>query len=141
MCPDCVLSRTPQFPRHKHTSERLFYRTALSGCFQMSIIFPEREKQKKVFIPPEAVVRRCSLNKGAPKNFRKSKGKHLFQGLSFNKFAGLRLWHKCFLVNFVKISRTPFLEKASSGSSIPSLCLIHLKPCNCINVLDTLETL
>ena len=44
--------------------------------------------------------------------------KHLCQRLSFNKVAGLRsatllkesLRHRCFLDNFAKISRTPFLQ-------------------------------
>ena len=35
MCPDFVLSRTPQIPWQKHTSEHFFYRTAPSGCFQI----------------------------------------------------------------------------------------------------------
>ena len=77
VCPDFVLSRTPHFPRQKHTSEHLFYRTAPSNCFQMSVIFLEREKQKNFFIPPEAVIRSCSVNKGVLKNFTKFTGKHL----------------------------------------------------------------
>ena len=40
-----------------------------------------------------------------------SRGKHLCQSLSFNKFAGLRLCHKYFPINFVKISRTPFFKE------------------------------
>ena len=32
--------------------------------------------------------RRCSLKKGAPRNFGKVTGKHLCQGLFFNKVAG-----------------------------------------------------
>ena len=32
---DLVLSRTPQIPWQKHTSEHIFYRTAPSSCFQM----------------------------------------------------------------------------------------------------------
>ena len=54
--------------------------------------------------------------KGALKNFAKFIGKHLYQGLFFNKVAGLRpatllkkrLWHRCFPVNSVKFLRTPF---------------------------------
>ena len=67
-----------------------------------------REKLKKKFIPPEAVVRRCSVNKGVLKSFSKLTGKHLCQSLSFNKYAGLRLWQKCFPVNFLEISGTSF---------------------------------
>ena len=37
VCPDFLLSRTPQIPWQKHTSEHLFYRTAPTSCFQMSV--------------------------------------------------------------------------------------------------------
>ena len=57
----------------------------------------------------EAVVQRCSVKKGVLRNFTKFKGKHLCQSLFFNKVTGLRLWHKCFPVNFVKFLRIPFL--------------------------------
>ena len=54
--------------------------------------------------------------KGVLENFAKFTGKHLCQGLFFNKVAGLRpatlfkkrLWHRCFPVNFAKILGTPF---------------------------------
>ena len=49
------------------------------------------------------------------KIWENSRGKHLCQSVSFNKFAGLRLCHKYFPVNLVKISRTPFLRKTSRG--------------------------
>ena len=55
--------------------------------------------------------------KGVLRNFEKFTGKHLRQCLFFNKVTRLmpstllktRLWHRCFPVNFVKCSRTPFL--------------------------------
>ena len=48
--------------------------------------------------------------KGVLRNFLKFRGKHLYQSVFFNKFAGLRratllkkiLWRRCFPVNFVK---------------------------------------
>ena len=51
------------------------------------------------------------------RNFAKFTGKHLCQGLFFNKVAGLtpttlfkkRLWRRCFPVNFAKFLRTPFI--------------------------------
>ena len=46
--------------------------------------------------------------KGVLRNFAKFMGKHLCQNLFFNKVAGLRLWHRCFPVNFAKFLRTPF---------------------------------
>ena len=63
---------------------------------------------------PEVFCKRVVL-----KNFTKFTGKHLGQSLLFNNVAGLRsatllkrrLWHRCFLVNFVKILRTPFLTE------------------------------
>ena len=53
------------------------------------------------------------------RNFTKLTGEHLCQSLFFDKVAGLRpatlfkkkLWHRCFLVNFVKLLRTPFLTE------------------------------
>ena len=56
--------------------------------------------------------------KGVLRNFAKFTGKHLCQGLFFNKVAGLRpatllkkrLWHRCFSVNFAKFLRAPFLK-------------------------------
>ena len=46
----------------------------------------------------EAIAQRCSVKKvfckkGVLKNFTKFTGKHLCQGLFFNKVAGLRLVH------------------------------------------------
>ena len=51
--------------------------------------------------------RRSSMKKGVLKNFAKFTGKHLCQGLFFDKVAGgtcnfikKRLWHRCFPTNF-----------------------------------------
>ena len=57
--------------------------------------------------------------KGVLKNFTTSTRKHLCQSLFFNKVAGLRpvtllkerLWPRCFLMNFTKFLRKPFLKK------------------------------
>ena len=62
-----------------------------------------------------------SFKKGFLRNFVKFTGKHKCQSLFFNKVVGLRpatllkkrLWHRCFLVNFAKFSRTPFLQNTS----------------------------
>ena len=61
-------------------------------------------------------LQRCSLKKGVLRNFAKFTGNHLGQSLFFDKTAGLsratllkrRLWHRCFLVIFVKFLRAPF---------------------------------
>ena len=61
---------------------------------------------------------RCSMKKGALRNFTKFTGKCLCQSLFFDKLAGLRpatllkkrLRHRCFPVNFAKFLRTPFLQ-------------------------------
>ena len=47
--PDFVLSRTPQIPWQKHSSEHLFYKIAPSGCFQMSEIFLKKGKTEIIF--------------------------------------------------------------------------------------------
>ena len=57
--------------------------------------------------------------KSVLRNFTKFTGKHLCQGLFFNKVAGLRaatllkkrLWHRCFAENFGKYLRTPFFSE------------------------------
>ena len=59
---------------------------------------------------------RCSARKGVLRNFSKFTGKHLCQVLFYNKVAGpepatllkMRLWHRCFPINFAKFLRTPF---------------------------------
>ena len=57
--------------------------------------------------------------KGVLENFTKFIWKHLCQGLFSNKVADLspatllkmRLWHRCFPVNFVRFLRTPFFTE------------------------------
>ena len=64
---------------------------------------------------------RRPLRKVVLRNFAKFTRKDLCQGLSFNKVTGLRpatllkkkLWRRCFLVNFAKFLRTPFLQNTS----------------------------
>ena len=59
--------------------------------------------------------------KGVLKKLAKFTGKHLSQGLLFNKVAGLRLatllkmrlWDMCFPVNFANFLRTLFLKNTS----------------------------
>ena len=54
--------------------------------------------------------------KGVLRKFTEFAGKHLCQSLFFNKFAGLkpatllkmRLWRRCFPMNFLKFLRAPF---------------------------------
>ena len=64
------------------------------------------------------------MKKDVIKNFAKLTGKHLCQGLLFNKVAGLRL----FPVNIVKFLRTPFLQNTSEQLLVllVSLVLISL---------------
>ena len=83
----------------------------------------------------KAVVQRCSIKKGVPRNFVKFTGKHMCQSLFFNKVAYLRpptllkkrLWHRRFPVNFAKILRIPFfieqpLVTASETSKMWLFC-------------------
>ena len=53
------------------------------------------------------------FKKGVLRNFEQFTGKHLCQGLFFNKVpgSGQRLWRRCFPVNFSKLLRTPFLTE------------------------------
>ena len=75
---------------------------------------------------------RCSIKKGVLGSFVKLSGKHLCQGLFFNKVAGLRsatllkkrLGHRCFPVNFTKFLRIPFLQN-TSGRLLLECCNIQ----------------
>ena len=85
--------------------------------------------------PPEVFFKKEFL-----KNFTKFKGKHLCWSFFFNKHLGLspaillkkRLQQKCFSVNFVKFSRTPFLKNSSRRLL---LFVIHLIVSFCKKVL------
>ena len=77
----------------------------------LDLLKSKREKQ-----PPEVFrEKRCSWK------FHKIHRKTPVPGLFFNKVAGLRpatllkkrLLHRCFLVNFAKFLRTPFLQNTS----------------------------
>ena len=65
----------------------------------------------------------CPVKKGVLGNFAKFTGKHLWQSLFFNKVAGIRPWHRCFPVNFVKFLRTPFLQNTSGLLLLVKKCL------------------
>ena len=64
---------------------------------------------------------RCSIRKGVLWNFAKFSGKNLCQSLFFNKVTDLRpgtlftmrLWRRCFPVNFAKFLRTLVLQYIS----------------------------
>ena len=62
---------------------------------------------------------RCSIMKGILRNFAKFTGKALHLTVSFliklqtSTVLWKRLWHRCFLVNFANILRTPFLQNTS----------------------------
>ena len=76
---------------------------------------------KHKIIITEAAPQRCSMKRGALRNFAKFTGKRLCQSLFFNKVAGLRpatllkkrLWHRRFPVNFAKFLRISFLQNTS----------------------------
>ena len=72
-----------------------------NNCQDKNIIY--RSSRPEVF-----------CRKGVLRNIAKFAGKHPCRSLFFNKAAGLlkkRLRHWCFLVNFAKFLRTPFLTK------------------------------
>ena len=54
---------------------------------------------------------RCSLRKGALRNFAKFTGKHLYQRPE--TLLKNRPWHRYFPMNFTKFLRTPFLQNTS----------------------------
>ena len=56
--------------------------------------------------------RRCCVKKGVLKNVVKFTRQHLCQSLFFDKLK-MRLWQRCFPVNFTKFLRTHFLQNTS----------------------------
>ena len=66
---------------------------------------------------------RCSIEIVALKNFIKFTGKHLCKALLLITLLKKRLGHRCFPVNFVNFSRTPF----SYNTSRRLLLMVHLK--------------
>ena len=71
-----------------------------------------------LFLIFKSSYRRFLIKKDVLKNFAKFIGKHLYQSLFLNKFAGRsaillkkRFWHRCFPVIFTKFLRTSFLTE------------------------------
>ena len=60
--------------------------------------------KKEIKDATEAVVWRCSVEKVFLKNSQNSRPPALLK---------MRLWHRCFPVNFAKFLRTPFLQNTS----------------------------
>ena len=79
---------------------------------------------------------RCSVRKGALRNFAKFTGKHLCQSLFFNEVAGLRLQIS---VNFVKFLRIPPSQN-TSGWLIQSFAAI-VNGYKTLTVVSKLSTL
>ena len=91
-------------------------RTAVSATWKIL-----QMKMNKVSFDSRSSHQRCSIKKGALKNFAKFTGKHLCQSLFFNKgcrpktgnFIEKETMTQLFSVNFVKFSRTYILQKSS----------------------------
>ena len=62
MCPDFLLSRTPQIPRQKYTSEHLFIEQLPVASVKFQLFFKKGKKQKQFFIPPLCLIRLKSCN-------------------------------------------------------------------------------
>ena len=111
---------------NKYSSGKLIDTKQLKNCNWRIITVPS--SVVIVFIcyitepqPDRSSHQRCFVRKSVLRNFAKFTGKHLCQGLFFNKhlrpqpatLLKKRLWHSCFLVNFAKFLRTSFLQKTS----------------------------
>ena len=84
-----------------------------------------------IFAEPEAVVWKCSVENLLLEISQIFTGKHLCQSLFFNKVAGLRLrlWHRCFPVNFAKFLRTPFFTKYLRWLLLQNFIMVCLNHC------------
>ena len=93
----------------KSTAKKLFWVQLWMCCSITNRRYPQKQPSEVFY------------EKGVLWNFTKFTGKHLCQGLFFNKVAGLtpatlfkkRLWHRCFSVIFTKFLRTPFSQNTS----------------------------
>ena len=91
---------------HTHHSQLLIHFNLHSAPSSSSSLLLLRSSRPEVF-----------YKKVVLRNFAKFTRKHLRQRVFFNKVAGLRLfikkglWHRCFLVNFAKFLRTPFVTE------------------------------
>ena len=100
----------------QHCSIILCFVVAIYGC---ALTYHNQSKETSTNF--KSSQQRCSIKESVLRNFLKSAGEHLCQSLFFNKVAGIkpaitlkkRLQHRCFLVNFPKFLKTPFLQNTS----------------------------
>ena len=119
----------------KNTPQNLlFYKTAPIGRFQIPVIFLERKKQKNLFISTEAFVRRCSVNKVVLKNSHGSQENTCPRVSLLIKLQAWSSGTSVFLRILWKFQVHHFYKRPPMDASIPPLCLIHLKSCNCIKI-------
>ena len=90
-------------PVSKHLSQQKIIKAPLWATWYN---FPDKNRSS---------LSEVFCKKGVPRNFSKFTGKHLWQGLSFNKLAGRPAtllkkipWHRRFPVNFEKFLKTAF---------------------------------
>ena len=91
-------------------------KVSLSNIFQYNQRVCKYDYQKLIKIMRSQENDTEAATGGVLKNLAKFTGKHLCQGLLFNKAAGprpatifkKRLWHRCFPVSFAKFPKTPF---------------------------------
>ena len=104
-----------------------FFFLRLYNFWWIMRLWHENSKQFNLFEPQATVTNKPILRsshpemlckKGALTNFLKFIGKHLCQGLFFNKVAARsatllkkRLWRRCFPVNFAKFLRKTFFTE------------------------------
>ena len=105
----------------------LFLQNTSGGCFCMLIriylliLRLQLFRFQTIQIPYRSSRPDMFCEKGVLRNFVKFRGKHLCQGLFFNKVPGLRTatllktrpWHRYFLINSVEFLRTPFCQNTS----------------------------
>ena len=79
------------------------------------------KRDSGIYLRGRSIHWMCSVKKDFLRNFAKFTGKHMCQGLFFNKVTSMRhatllrkrLWNRCFSVKFTKFLRTPFLQNTS----------------------------
>ena len=92
-----------------------------------------RSEFKHGFANPEVVARRCSIKKAFLRILQNSQENTCTRVSFFNKFSGFRpatllkksLWHRCYLVNFVKFSKNIFFYRTPLVAASPNRGYLH----------------
>ena len=99
-------------------SKRNNFSSNLKNRVSSAMVFKRKIWNQKQFRLSRSSLPEVLCKNGIPRNFSKLTGKHLCQSLFLIEVGfrpatlfRKRVWHRCFLVNFEKFLRSPFLKE------------------------------